>query len=418
MIEFDTPTGNNTTPAISMKVLGIGGAGNNMVNSMLASHYDGIEFIIANTDSQTLKVSKIYHKIQLGIKATKGLGCGASPELGKRAAEEDIDRIVQLAKGTDVLFLVAGMGGGTGSGALPVIAHALKGADVLTIAIVTKPFMFEGKRRMRVAEQAIDALQNDVDTLLVVPNQKLLEVVDNSSSMIDAFEMINKLLGESVKSIADIISKPGLINVDFADLRAIMKDRGKAVMATGRASGNDRASQAALRAISSPLLENVNIEGARGVLLNVAGSSSLGIHEISAAASMIYETVHEDANIILGSVIDEELGDTIVVTVIATGFEHQKGVAHERETRISMGQAMLDRASEPTSKEKSPLLNKEHERKQPAASYHKEEAEESSVGYERDQQNARGSLKSTAVFDTKDLDSPAYLRKTKEKTAD
>lgn len=411
MIEFDLKSG-ASSPGVTLKVLGVGGAGNNMVNSMIASQFEGIEFIVANTDAQALKASHAQHKIQLGAKATKGLGCGASPDLGRRSAEEDLDKIVQMAEGADVLFLVAGMGGGTGSGALPVISHALKNADILTIAIVTKPFSFEGKRRMRVAQEAIEILQADVDTLLVVPNQKLLEIVDSSASMLDAFEMINELLGQSVKSIADIISKPGLINVDFADLRTVMKDRGKAVMSTGRASGNDRATQAATRAISSPLLENMSIEGARGVLLNVAGDASLGIHEISAAASLIHEAVHEDANIILGSVIDEKLGDDIVVTVIATGFDlpHAKLEHKTMEPAVREATAATDRVIEKNSVE------------QKKSAIHLQDTHMSTsetMMQEKTQKNKEEPIvqsRTSIEFDPKDLDAPTYLRKAKEKT--
>ena len=304
----------------SIKVIGVGGGGGNTINSIIASGCNDIEFIATNTDAQALDLSKAHQRVQIGIKSTKGLGTGADPELGKRSAEEDLDKILESVGHADIVFLTAGLGGGTGSGALPVIARALKEKGVLSIAIVTKPFLFEGKRRSNVAEQALANIKKEVDTLIVIPNQKLLEVVDQHVSMIDAFSMINDILGQSVKGISDIITKPGHINVDFADVRTIMKDRGLAVMGTARASGERRAEEAALKAISSPLLENMNIEGARGVLLNITGGPSLGIHEISQAASVIYEQADQDASIIIGSVIDEELGDEISITLIATGF--------------------------------------------------------------------------------------------------
>ena len=304
-----------------IKVIGVGGAGGNTVNSMIEAGYEAIDFIVANTDAQALHLSKAESKLQIGVKSTKGLGSGANPEVGKRAAEEDLDKIMHELADADIVFLAAGMGGGTGSGALPVISKALKDKGILSIAVVTKPFGFEGKRRMKIAEQAIEDLKKDVDTLIVVPNQKLLDVVDEQVSMIDAFAMINDVLNQSVKGISDIITRPGHINVDFADLRAIMKDMGIAVLGTGKASGPDRALEAAMKAIESPLLENVSIKGAKSVLLNITGGPSLSLHEINQAASLIYEQADEDANIILGSVIDETLGDEIIMTVVATGFE-------------------------------------------------------------------------------------------------
>lgn len=323
MIEFELEP-KHDVPTARIKVIGVGGAGGNTINSMIDSLCQGIEFIAANTDAQALQFSKAQHKIQLGMKSTKGLGAGANPELGKRAAEEDLSNIMEITEDADIVFLTAGMGGGTGSGALPVIARALREKNILSIAVVTKPFDFEGKRRALIAQQAIEALKKEVDTLLVIPNQKLLQIVDQSVSMIDAFALINTILNQSVKGIADIISKPGHINVDFADVRTIMKDMGLAIMGTGRASGKDRALQAALSAISSPLLENMNIQGAKGVLLNISGGTSLGLHEISAAASVIYEQADPEANIILGSVIDPQLEDEVTVTIIATGFNNKQ----------------------------------------------------------------------------------------------
>ncbi len=322
MIDFERES-NNRIAVARIKVLGVGGGGSNMVNSMVdATGYEMIDFIVANTDAQSLKIAKAPHKIQLGIKSTKGLGAGANPEVGRRAAEEDIDTIVRQVKDADVVFLTAGLGGGTGSGALPIIAQALKEKDILSIAVVTKPFMFEGRRRAKVAEEALSKLKGVVDTLIVIPNQKLLEVVDKKVSLIDAFSLINGILNQFIKSIADIISKPGHINVDFADIKTIMKQRGLAVIGTGRASGEDRALKAAKQAIVSPLLDNASIAGAQGVLLNISGSSTLSLHEVGAASHIIYDEAHEDASIIVGSVIDDSLGDEIIVTIIATGFDH------------------------------------------------------------------------------------------------
>lgn len=306
-----------------IKVIGIGGAGSNTVNSIIDSGSKGIDFIVANTDAQALEHSKAMHKIQIGLKSTKGLGAGANPELGQRAAEEDIDKLMELLGDADIVFLAAGMGGGTGSGGISVVARALKEHGILSIAVVTKPFSFEGKRRARVANEAIEKLRKEVDTLIVMPNQKLIDIVDKKVSMIDAFSMINDVLSQSVTGISDIITKPGHINVDFADVRVIMKDMGLAVLGTGRARGENRAREAALHAISSPLLENMSIDGARGVLLNITGGVNLGLHEISDAASVIYERADEDATIILGSVIDPTMTDEVSVTVIATGFQER-----------------------------------------------------------------------------------------------
>jgi cell division protein FtsZ len=324
MIAFDVEKDQQVRSVACIKVIGVGGAGGNTVNSIIESGYQGIECLVANTDSQALEVSKAPTKIQLGIKSTKGLGAGANPELGKRAAQEDLDKIMEEVSSADIVFLTGGMGGGTGSGALPVIARALREQGILSIAIVTRPFAFEGKRRAKIADEAIASLKKEVDTLIIIPNQKLLEVVGKGVSMIDAFAMINEVLSQSVRGISDIITRSGHINVDFADLRAIMKDMGLAVMGTGVASGEGRAAKATLQAISSPLLENMSIAGARGVLLNITGGRNLGLHEISEAAQIVYEQAHEDANIILGSVIDDNMGDHVAVTIIATGFDQQQ----------------------------------------------------------------------------------------------
>lgn len=306
----------------SIKVLGVGGAGGNTVNSLIDSGCQGIYCIAANTDSQALEQSRSHQKIQLGTKTTKGLGTGANPDIGKHAAEEDLDTIMKAVGNADIVFLTAGMGGGTGSGALPVIARALKKADVLTIALVTTPFMFEGRRRLAVANQALDLIRKEVDALIVLPNQRLLAVVEKNASLLDSFAMINDLLNQAIKSIADIVTKPGYINVDFADLKAIMKGMGLAVMGTGRAQGQDRAMLAAHQAISSPLLENITIDGARGILLNITGGAHVKLHEINEAATVIYESADPQAQIIVGAVIDEALDEEIVITVIATGFQN------------------------------------------------------------------------------------------------
>ncbi len=321
MIAFDKDVEFRQDVHVTIKVVGVGGAGGNTVNSMIASELQHIDFIVANTDSQALYRSNALKKIQLGKKATKGLGSGANPDLGRRATEEDLDKIMEAIGDADIVFLAAGMGGGTGSGGAPVIAKALKERGILSIAVVTKPFGFEGKRRMTVAEESLELLKKEVDTLIIVPNQKLLDVVDRSVSMIESFSMIDELLIHSVKSISDIITQPGHINVDFADLRATMKGMGLAMMGAGSAQGPDRARVAAQQAIASHLIENMDIKKARGILLNITGGINLTLHEINDAASVIYDESNDSAHIILGSVIDPNMGDRVIVSVIATGFD-------------------------------------------------------------------------------------------------
>lgn len=319
MAEFKLEEHNELCARI--KVLGVGGGGCNAVNSMSDSDLEGVQFIVANTDVQSLKASPVESRIQIGTKITRGLGAGANPDIGRRSAEEDLESIKKNIANTDILFITAGLGGGTGTGAAPVIANAAKEMGILTVAVVSKPFLVEGKKRMLQAELAIEALRKEVDTLIVIPNQKLLEISDAKATLLDAFSLANDVLKQAIKGVADIIVKPGHINVDFADVRAIMKGMGMAIMGTGRCKGEDRARRAALNAISSPLVENVCIDGARGVLINITGNTSLTLHDINEAASVIYERASEDANIILGSVLDNSMADDeVMVTVIATGF--------------------------------------------------------------------------------------------------
>jgi cell division protein FtsZ len=344
MIEFEQENSATQIPIARIKVIGVGGAGTNTVNQMINSHYDNVEFIVANTDAQVLLKSEAPLKIQLGTKSTRGLGAGANPEVGKRAAEEDIDKIRESLSGADVVFLTGGLGGGTGSGALPVIARSLKERGIISIAVVTKPFSFEGRRRMTIANNALEALRKEVDTLIVIPNQRLLDIADQKVSLVNAFGMINDVINQFVRAIADIIGRPGHINVDFADLTAITRNMGFAVMGIGRAGGANRAEEAARQAIESPLLENFNIKGARGILLNITGSSKLGLHEVSAAAEIIYEQAHEDANIILGSVIDDSLGDEITVTLIATGLALHREREAVDTTQVNLTPTFRDTA--------------------------------------------------------------------------
>lgn len=414
VIEFEQEALQRQRSMVSIKVIGVGGAGGNAVNSIIESGCQGIGFVVANTDAQALEFSKAQHKIQIGVKSTKGLGAGANPDMGKRAAEEDLDKVMDAVSGADIVFIVGGMGGGTGSGGLPVIARALRDKGVLVIAIVTRPFLFEGKRRAAIAEDAIQKLKQDVDTLIVIPNQKLLEVVDQHVSMIDAFAMINEgILSQSVRGLSDIITRPGHINVDYADIRTIMKDRGLAVMGTGKASGKGRARQAALEAISSPLLENMSVEGAHGVLCNITGGKGLGLHEISEAASVVYEQAHEDANIIIGSVIDENLQDEVIVTIIATDFERPTPIVLHAKEEIIIEPIILPQQeevlfeAEPVEKyepvvEPLPLMTEMQEDDE--FMFEPEETHE-----QQDEQLDKNSTFSCAV-DSKDLDVPAFMR--------
>ncbi len=406
MIKFDEET-LEPASAASIKVLGIGGAGGNTVNSMIAADFKNIEFIAANTDAQALQLSRAAHKIQLGVKSTKGLGAGANPEIGRRATEEDLDKVLEAIGDADIVFLTAGMGGGTGSGGLPVIAQALHDKGILSIAVITKPFLFEGKRRAQIAENATVEIRKLVDTLLVIPNQKLLELADAGLSMLDAFAMINHVLGQSVRSISDIVTKPGHMNVDFADIRSIMKDMGLAVMGTGCASGPERAQEAALKAIDSPLLENMNIKGAKGVLINISGGPNLGLQEINQAASLIYEEADEDANIILGSVIDESLGDDIVITVIATGFD-QRDDDDTRDTSKSVGPIGESLVQEIKPSAPQPAVRLEEAPAQ-TASVSTSTAESQQTGEQRDSQQDN-SAREQWTDNENELDIPTFMR--------
>jgi cell division protein FtsZ len=303
-----------------IKVIGIGGGGGNAVNTMIGSKFTGVDFIVANTDAQSLEASRALVKIQLGATVTKGLGAGANPEIGRRAALEDEETFKEYLAGSDMIFITAGMGGGTGTGGAPVVARLAREAGALTVGVVTKPFIFEGKKRMRQAEQGIEYLKENVDTLIVIPNQRLLSIAAKTTTMLDAFHRADDVLLQAVRGISDLIITPGLINLDFADIRTVMAEMGLALMGAASASGENRAIEAAQKAISSPLLEDISIQGARGVLINITGGPDLCLHEVNEAASMIQEEAHDDANIIFGSVIDESMTDEIRITVIATGF--------------------------------------------------------------------------------------------------
>jgi cell division protein FtsZ len=319
-------------PPAKIKVVGVGGGGCNAVNRMIAAGIGGVEFLVANTDLQALRVSKAPTKIQIGGKLTKGLGAGANPEIGKNAALEDTDKILAALEGADMVFITSGLGGGTGTGAAPVIASLAAEMQALTVAIVTKPFAFEGKKRKSQAELGIRELKESVDTLITIPNDRLLAFVERGTPAGEAFRIADDILRQAVQGISDLITIPGEINLDFADVRTIMSSMGIALMGTGIASGEHRAVEAAQKAISSPLLEDASINGARGVLINVTGGESMSIHEINDAADIIRENADPEANIIFGMVIDPAMKDEVKVTVIATGFEARRSNAsHHRE---------------------------------------------------------------------------------------
>jgi cell division protein FtsZ len=314
-----------------IKVVGVGGGGNNAVNRMIVAGLQGVDFISVNCDAQALLLSKAQNRIQIGEKLTKGLGAGANPEIGQKAAEESREIIIEQLRGADMVFVTAGMGGGTGTGAAPIVAECAREAGALTVGVVTKPFSFEGKRRMNQAEAGIVTLKERVDTLITIPNDRLLQVIDRRTSMIDAFRIADDVLRQGVQGISDLISVPGLINADFADVKTIMSNAGSALMGIGTATGDNGAVAAAEAAIKSPLLE-ASIEGARGVLFNITGGKDLSLFDVTEASNIITEAVDPDANIIFGAVIDEKLDDEIRVTVIATGFNGKNPALYPEKT--------------------------------------------------------------------------------------
>jgi cell division protein FtsZ len=318
LLEFD----DERMQRARLKVIGVGGGGGNAINTMIESRLEGVDFIAANTDLQALEANQAPVKIGIGANLTKGLGAGANPEIGKNAALEDVSRLTEVLEGADMVFVTAGMGGGTGTGAAPVIAQVARDCGALTVGIVTKPFQFEGKKRRKYAESGIEALRSCVDTLITIPNDRLLTIAGQKTTMLDAFRKADEVLLNAVQGISDLITVPGLINVDFADVKTIMSGQGRALMGTGRASGERRAIEAAQQAINSPLLEDVSINGATGILINITGGPDLTLFEVNEASSLIQEAAHEDANIIFGSVIDATFTDEVRITVIATGFDH------------------------------------------------------------------------------------------------
>ncbi len=325
MMDYNEESNNNNNITMmdgtaTIKVIGVGGAGNNAVNRMIDIGIKGVDFIAVNTDRQALQTSRANTKIQIGEKITRGLGAGANPDIGAQSAEESKSEIAEVLRGADMVFVTAGMGGGTGTGAAPIVASTAKEMGILTIGVVTKPFTFEGKKRLSQAERGIESLKGKVDTLVVIPNDKLLQIIDRKTSIIEAFKMADDILRQGVQGISDLIAIPGLVNLDFADVKTIMLNQGMAHMGVGKAAGENRAEDAAKEAIQSPLLET-SIEGAKGVIINITGGSDLGLHEVNTAAELVQRSVDPEANIIFGTVTDTSMNDEIQITVIATGFE-------------------------------------------------------------------------------------------------
>jgi cell division protein FtsZ len=393
-----------------IRVVGVGGGGSNAVNRMIRAEMMGVEFIAVNTDAQALLQSDAPHKIRIGDKITRGLGAGGDASIGQRAAEEDAEKLEEALRDSDMVFITAGLGGGTGSGAAPVIAEIAKGLGALTIGVVTKPFSFEGARRKLIAEKSCDQLRQKVDTLITIPNDRLKDVVTKNTSILDAFRVVDDVLRQGVQGISDIITMPGLINLDFADVRTIMKDAGSALMGIGRAGGENRAVEAARAAISSPLLE-VSITGAQGILFNVSGSANLGLFEVTEAAEEIRAAADPEANIIFGTSFDERLGDEVLITVIATGFD---SVKRREGVRPSAGATAPESVPGSARSAKERTFLDELDRQRTV-----EEAEEIAAAASAEPVRAErpASVRSTEgasvrrTYDADDLEIPAFLRR-------
>ncbi|GAE33864.1 cell division protein FtsZ [Halalkalibacter akibai] len=346
MLEFEM----DMDQLAQIKVIGVGGGGSNAVNRMIENGLQGVDFIAVNTDAQALHLSKAEAKLQLGGKLTRGLGAGANPDIGKKAAEESREQLEEVLQGADMVFITAGMGGGTGTGAAPVIAEVAKELGALTVGVVTRPFTFEGRKRSTHAAAGIQALKEKVDTLIVIPNDRLLEIVDKNTPMLEAFREADNVLRQGVQGISDLIAVPGLINLDFADVKTIMSEKGSALMGIGIATGENRASEAAKKAISSPLLET-SVDGAQGVLMNITGGSNLSLYEVHEAAEIVSAASDTEVNMIFGSVINENLKDEIVVTVIATGFDDVPGPVNNHNQRPVVSKVNKGQASQPQAQE-------------------------------------------------------------------
>ena len=387
MLEFDM----NMDQLATIKVIGVGGGGSNAVNRMIEHGVQGVEFICVNTDAQALNLSKAPVKMQIGTKLTRGLGAGANPDIGKKAAEESREQIEEALSGADMVFVTAGMGGGTGTGAAPVVAEIAKDLGALTVGVVTRPFTFEGRKRSTQAVGGISVLKEKVDTLIVIPNDRLLEIVDKNTPMLEAFREADNVLRQGVQGISDLIAVPGLINLDFADVKTIMTERGSALMGIGVGTGENRAAEAAKKAISSPLLET-SIDGAKGVLMNITGGANLSLYEVNEAADIVSSASDPEVNMIFGSVINEELKDEILVTVIATGFDENEKIVNnqQRAERPRMQQA-------PTSNQSHSSQSQSQPQSQSQQGQTREESQES-----------RNTSYTNADSDT--LDIPTFLR--------
>jgi len=331
-----------------IKVIGVGGGGGNAVDHMVSANIDGVEFINANTDAQALKRSQAKTILQLGANLTKGLGCGADPDIGRQAAVEDRERIAEVLEGADLCFITTGMGGGTGTGAAPVVAQVARDHGILTVAVVTKPFPFEGKKRMAIAEQGIRELSEYVDSIITIPNEKLLTVLGKQATLLDAFSKANQVLQNAVQGIAELITRPGLINVDFADVRTVMSEMGMAMMGSASASGEDRAREAAMAAVSSPLLEDVNIAGARGILVNVTAGPDMAIGEFEEVGTTVKDFASDDATVVMGTVIDPAMGGDLRVTIVATGLGVEKRKQPYTVVKTGTGTTDYERLDTPT----------------------------------------------------------------------
>jgi cell division protein FtsZ len=388
MLEFDM----NMDQLATIKVIGVGGGGSNAVNRMIEHGVQGVEFICVNTDAQALNLSKAPVKMQIGTKLTRGLGAGANPDIGKKAAEESREQIEEALSGADMVFVTAGMGGGTGTGAAPVVAEIAKDLGALTVGVVTRPFTFEGRKRSTQAIGGISVFKEKVDTLIVIPNDRLLEIVDKNTPMLEAFREADNVLRQGVQGISDLIAVPGLINLDFADVKTIMTERGSALMGIGVGTGENRAAEAAKKAISSPLLET-SIDGAKGVLMNITGGANLSLYEVNEAADIVSSASDPEVNMIFGSVINEELKDEILVTVIATGFDETE--------KLSNNQQRTERP-----RQQSPVSNQSHVSQNQSQS----QSQSQSQGQSRDESQSESRSTSYSNADSETLDIPTFLR--------
>jgi cell division protein FtsZ len=402
-----------------IKVIGVGGGGSNAVNRMIRAEMMGVEFIAVNTDAQALLQSDAPHKIRIGDKLTRGLGAGADPSVGQRAAEEDSEKIYEALKDADMIFITAGMGGGTGSGAAHVIAEIAKDLGALTVGVITKPFSFEGVRRKLVAEQFSELLKEKCDTLITIPNDRLREVVDKKTSILDAFRVVDDVLRQGVQGISDLITVPGLINLDFADVKTIMRDAGSSMMGIGIGTGENRAAEAARAAIMSPLLE-VNITGARGILFNVTGGSDLGLFEVNEAAEVIKEAADPEANIIFGTVIDDRMRDEVKVTVIATGFDASRKARQPLRSVTAEVATGIESSLDERSREILAEIERDRAQRQsledqmPGGSPFASEERQAARTTERQAIPVRAPLHERATYGESDLDIPTFLRRKSE----